>query len=57
MKIQTVQDIIMNIITNELKAIPQTSFEQCFKKCKKKRRERCIAANGSYFIGDKVTKL
>jgi transposase len=45
---QTVGDIITNA-KNDLKAIPQTSFEQW-----KKGWERSTAAQGDYFEGDNI---
>jgi hypothetical protein len=44
---QRVEDIITNA-TNDLKVIPQISFQQHFRKWKK-WWERCIAAQGDYF--------
>jgi hypothetical protein len=37
----------------DLKAIPQTSFEQCFKTWKR-QWEKCFAAQGDYFEGDNI---
>jgi transposase len=51
-RFQTVEYIIANA-TNYFKAIPQTPFEQCFQKWKR-RREKCIAAHGDYFDGDNI---
>jgi hypothetical protein len=50
-RFQTVKDIITNA-TKDLKVIPQTSFKQCLQKWKK-LWERCIAAQGDCFEGDK----
>jgi hypothetical protein len=46
------EDIITNA-TNDLKVIPQTSYEQRIQKWKRKW-ERCIAAQGDYFEGDSI---
>jgi histone-lysine N-methyltransferase SETMAR len=51
-RLQTVEDMITNV-TNELKVIPQKSFEHCFQKWKR-LWERCITAQGNYLEGDNI---
>jgi hypothetical protein len=50
-RFQTVEDITN--VMNDLKAVPQTFFEQCFKKWKR-QWENCFAAQGNYFEGDNI---
>jgi hypothetical protein len=50
--VKTVEDIVTNS-TNDLKAIPQRSIEQCFQKWKR-QQERCIAVQEDYFEGDNI---
>ncbi|GFV61140.1 protein GVQW3 [Trichonephila clavipes] len=40
-------------ITDQLKAIPISEFHQCYEEWKK-RLQRCVASEGSYFEGDNV---
>jgi hypothetical protein len=47
-RFQTVEDIITKV-TNDLKAILQTSFDQCFQKYKR-RWKSCIAVQGGLFL-------
>jgi hypothetical protein len=47
-----VGDIITDV-NNDFKAIPQTSFEQCFQKLKR-QWERRIAAQGDYSEEDNI---
>jgi histone-lysine N-methyltransferase SETMAR len=54
-RVQTVGDIITNAM-NDLKAIPQTSFEQCFQKWRM-WWERCIAVQGAILKGIIFSKL
>jgi hypothetical protein len=49
---QTVEDIITNVM-KDLKALPQTSFEQCSQKWKK-WWERCVSVRWDYFEGDNI---
>jgi transposase len=51
-RFQTVEDIITNV-TNDLKAIPQKSFEHCFQNWER-WLQRCNAAQEDYFEGDKI---
>jgi hypothetical protein len=39
--------------TNDFKAIPQTSFQQCFQKWKG-QMEGCSDVQGDYFEGDTI---
>ncbi|GFX20729.1 hypothetical protein TNCV_77861 [Trichonephila clavipes] len=40
-------------VTDQLKAIPISEFHQCHEEWKK-RLQRCVASEGSYFEGDSV---
>ncbi|GFV32248.1 putative transposase [Trichonephila clavipes] len=40
-------------VTDQLKAIPISEFHQCYEEWKK-RLQRCVASEGSYFEGDYV---
>ncbi|GFW35362.1 hypothetical protein TNCV_2611611 [Trichonephila clavipes] len=40
-------------VTDQLKAIPISEFHQCYDEWKK-RLQRCVASEGSYFEGDNV---
>ncbi|GFW74467.1 HTH_48 domain-containing protein [Trichonephila clavipes] len=42
---------IQTAITDQLKAIPISEFHQCYEEWKK-RLQRCVASEGSYFEGD-----
>ncbi|GFW72260.1 putative transposase [Trichonephila clavipes] len=42
---------IQTAVTDQLKAIPISEFHQCYEDCKK-RLQRCVASEGSYFEGD-----
>ncbi|GFX80028.1 putative transposase [Trichonephila clavipes] len=44
---------IQTAVTNQLKAIPISKFHQCYEEWKK-RLQRCVASEGSYFEGDNV---
>ncbi|GFT40618.1 putative transposase [Trichonephila clavipes] len=44
---------IQTAVTDQLKAIPISEFHQCFEEWKK-RLQRCVASEGSYFEGDNV---
>jgi hypothetical protein len=54
-RFQTVEDIITNVM-NDSKAIPQRSFEHCFKKCKR-QWEKCFAAQGDNIVTDLINTL
>jgi hypothetical protein len=49
-----VEDIITDVM-NDLKTVPQTSFEQCFKNWKRQWK-KCFAAQGRYFEGDNIVR-
>ncbi|GFU08592.1 HTH_48 domain-containing protein [Trichonephila clavipes] len=51
----TSRDIILHqtAVTDQLKAIPISKFHQCYEEWKK-RFQRCVASEGSYFEGDNV---
>jgi hypothetical protein len=51
-RLKAVGDVITKAI-NDLKAILQTSFEQCFQKWKR-RWETCVAVQGDYFERDNI---
>ncbi|GFT35545.1 hypothetical protein TNCV_2054651, partial [Trichonephila clavipes] len=40
-------------VTDQLKAIPISEFQQCYEEWKK-RLQRCVASKSSYFEGDNV---
>uniref|UniRef100_T1HG18 Uncharacterized protein n=1 Tax=Rhodnius prolixus TaxID=13249 RepID=T1HG18_RHOPR len=40
-------------VTDQLKAIPVSEFEHCYEEWKK-RLQRCVASEGSYFEGDNI---
>uniref|UniRef100_T1HLH0 Uncharacterized protein n=1 Tax=Rhodnius prolixus TaxID=13249 RepID=T1HLH0_RHOPR len=40
-------------VTDQLKAIPVSKFEHCYEEWKK-RLQRCVASEGSYFGGDNI---
>ncbi|GFT55919.1 putative transposase [Trichonephila clavipes] len=42
---------IQTVVTDQLKAIPMSEFHQCCEEWKK-RLQRCVASEGSYFEGD-----
>ncbi|GFU23241.1 uncharacterized protein TNCV_3396021 [Trichonephila clavipes] len=44
---------IQTTVTDQLKAIPICEFHQCYEEWKK-RLQRCVASEGSYFEGDNV---
>ncbi|GFX20745.1 putative transposase [Trichonephila clavipes] len=44
---------ILTAVTDQLKAIPISEFHQCYEEWKK-RLQRCVASEGSYFEGDNV---
>ncbi|GFY25898.1 putative transposase [Trichonephila clavipes] len=44
---------IQTTVTDQLKAIPIFEFHQCYEEWKK-RLQRCVASEGSYFEGDNV---
>ncbi|GFY27945.1 putative transposase [Trichonephila clavipes] len=44
---------IQTAVTDQLKAIPISEFHQCYE-VRKKRLQRCVASEGSYFEGDNV---
>ncbi|GFV08612.1 uncharacterized protein TNCV_4855921 [Trichonephila clavipes] len=44
---------IQTVVTDQLKAIPISEFHQCYEEWKK-RLQRCVASEGSYFEGDNV---
>ncbi|GFX10696.1 putative transposase [Trichonephila clavipes] len=44
---------IQTAVTDQLKAIPISELHQCYEKWKK-RLQRCVALEGSYFEGDNV---
>ncbi|GFT27308.1 uncharacterized protein TNCV_5140831 [Trichonephila clavipes] len=44
---------IQTAVTDQLKAIPTSEFHQCYEEWKK-RLQRCVASEGSYFEGDNV---
>ncbi|GFX14283.1 putative transposase [Trichonephila clavipes] len=44
---------IQTAVTEQLKAIPTSEFHQCYEEWKK-RLQRCVASEGSYFEGDNV---
>ncbi|GFU18687.1 putative transposase [Trichonephila clavipes] len=44
---------IQTTVTDQLKAIPISEFHQCYEEWKK-RLQRCVASEGSYFEGDNV---
>ncbi|GFT86528.1 putative transposase [Trichonephila clavipes] len=44
---------IQTAVTDQLKAIPKSEFHQCYDEWKK-RLQRCVASEGSYFEGDNV---
>ncbi|GFX01074.1 putative transposase [Trichonephila clavipes] len=44
---------IQTAVTDQLKAIPISEFHQCYEDWKK-RFQRCVASEGSYFEGDNV---
>ncbi|GFW98064.1 putative transposase [Trichonephila clavipes] len=48
----TLENIQM-AVTDQLKAIPISEFHQCYEEWKK-RLQRCVASEGSYFEGDNV---
>ncbi|GFY26635.1 putative transposase [Trichonephila clavipes] len=48
----TLENIQMAVI-DQLKAIPISKFHQCYEEWKK-RLQRCVASEGSYFEGDNV---
>ncbi|GFX61007.1 putative transposase [Trichonephila clavipes] len=47
---------IQTTVTDHLKAIPISEFHQCSEEWKK-RLQRCVASEGSYFEGDNVVEL
>ncbi|GFX26447.1 uncharacterized protein TNCV_950451 [Trichonephila clavipes] len=47
------QENIQTIVTDQLKAIPTYGFHQCYEEWKK-RLQRCVPSDGSYFEGDNV---
>ncbi|GFU95467.1 uncharacterized protein TNCV_4788021 [Trichonephila clavipes] len=47
------QENIQTAVTDQLKAIPISEFHQCYEE-RKKRLQRCVASEGSYFEGDNV---
>ncbi|GFX84297.1 protein GVQW3 [Trichonephila clavipes] len=44
---------IQTAVINQLKAIPISEFHKCYEEWKK-RLQRCVASEGSYFEGDNV---
>ncbi|GFV73732.1 putative transposase [Trichonephila clavipes] len=48
----TLENIQM-AVTDQLKAVPMSEFHQCYEEWKK-RLQRCVASEGSYFEGDIV---
>ncbi|GFX91248.1 putative transposase [Trichonephila clavipes] len=44
---------IQTAVTDQLKAFPISKFHQCYEEWKK-RLQRCVASEGSYFEGDNV---
>ncbi|GFV80466.1 putative transposase [Trichonephila clavipes] len=44
---------IQTAVTDQLKAIPISEFHQCYEEWKK-RLQRCVTSEGSYFEGDNV---
>ncbi|GFT29117.1 putative mariner transposase [Trichonephila clavipes] len=44
---------IQTAVTDQLKVIPISDFHQCYEEWKK-RLQRCVASEGSYFDGDNV---
>ncbi|GFU76631.1 putative transposase [Trichonephila clavipes] len=44
---------VQTAVTDQLKAIPISEFHQCYEEWKK-RLQRCVASEGSYFEGDNV---
>ncbi|GFT53445.1 protein GVQW3 [Trichonephila clavipes] len=44
---------IQAAVTDQLKAVPISEFHQCYEEWKK-RLQRCVASEGSYFEGDNV---
>jgi len=50
-RFQVVEEIEENSI-QDLRAVPQNTFQDAFQKCNKKRWERCIKSGGEYFEGD-----
>ncbi|GFV26253.1 putative transposase [Trichonephila clavipes] len=44
---------IQTAVTDQLKAIPISEFHQCYEEWKK-RLQRCVASEDSYFEGDNV---
>ncbi|GFX98368.1 putative transposase [Trichonephila clavipes] len=44
---------IKTAVTDQLQAIPISEFHQCYEEWKK-RLQRCVASEGSYFEGDNV---
>ncbi|GFW67452.1 protein GVQW3 [Trichonephila clavipes] len=44
---------IQTAVTDQLKAIPISEFHQCYEEWKK-RLQRCVASEGSYFEGENV---
>ncbi|GFX17120.1 protein GVQW3 [Trichonephila clavipes] len=44
---------IQTAVADQLKAIPMSEFHQCYEEWKK-RLQRCVASEGSYFEGDNV---
>ncbi|GFX73870.1 DUF5641 domain-containing protein [Trichonephila clavipes] len=48
----TLENIQM-AVTDQLEAIPISEFHQCYEEWKK-RLQRCVASEGSYFEGDNV---
>ncbi|GFX97679.1 protein GVQW3 [Trichonephila clavipes] len=49
---ETLENIQM-AVTDQLKAVPISEFHQCYEEWKK-RLQRCVASEGSYFEGDNV---
>ncbi|GFX86231.1 putative transposase [Trichonephila clavipes] len=47
------QENIQPGVTDQLKAIPISEFHQCYEEWKK-RLQRCVASEGSYFEGNNV---
>ncbi|GFV97501.1 putative transposase [Trichonephila clavipes] len=47
------QENIQTAVTDQLKSIPISEFHQCYEEWKK-RLQRCVASEGSYFEGDNV---
>ncbi|GFW15959.1 putative transposase [Trichonephila clavipes] len=50
------QENIKTAVTDQLKAIPISEFHKCYEEWKK-RLQRCVASEGSYFEGDNVEFL